>query len=267
MIRKHIQNFFKYMPLLFLLTSKDFKLKYRRSILGVLWSMLNPLLLMMVLTSVFTVLLRMQPVGMPFSVFYIAGATIFNFFNEATTGAMTSIISNSLLLQKVYIPKYIFPIERCAFAFLNAVFSTVAVFLVFIYYVLKGEVSFHLTIFFIFVPMMFTFLFSVGLSLVLASLAVFFRDIIHIWSVLMTVWFYLTPLIYPIKILDNNYGIGTVVRLNPLYYFIDDFRQVLVLGQLPSVNHFLINIGVCFFTLVFGVFVFKRMQDRFILRV
>ena len=266
MFVKHFQSFFKYMPLLFLLTVKDFKLKYRRSILGVFWSMLNPLLLMIVFTSVFTVLLKIKPVGMPFSVFYVTGALVFNLFNEATTNAMTAVISNSLLIQKVYIPKYIFPIEKCAFSFVNTVFSIVAVFLVLIYYFFKGEIKFHFTIMLVWLPILFVFLFSVGVSLILSAIAVYFRDIVHIWGVFTTILFYLTPLIYPINILDN-YGIGTIVKLNPLYYFVDDFRQVLVLGQIPSIQHFLINFIVCFFTLGFGVLIFKKAQDKFIFRI
>lgn len=266
MLRHHLQSFFKYLPLLFLLTSKDFKLKYRRSVLGVLWSMLNPLLLMVVFSAVFTVLLKVPPEGMPFPVYYITGSTIFSFFSDATSSAMVSVVSNSLLLQKVYIPKYIFPIEKCAFALLNTVFSTIAVFLVLIFYMLKGAVQFHLTMLFIFIPVIFVFMFSVGVSLILSTLTVFFRDIIHMWGVLITILFHLTPIIYPIKILEN-YGIGRIVKLNPLYYFIDDFRQLLVLGQLPPLEHFFISLGACVFMLILGFTFFKSMQDKFILQV
>lgn len=266
MFKSHLQSFLKYLPLLFLLTSKDFKLKYRRSVLGVFWSMLNPLLLMVVFSAVFTVLLKVPPDGMPFSVYYITGSTLFGFFSDATSGAMVSVVNNSLLLQKIYIPKYIFPIEKCAFALVNAVFSTFAVFLVLVFYTLKGEVQFHLTVFLIFIPIVFVFLFSVGVSLILAVLTVFFRDIIHIWGVLTTILFHLTPIIYPVKLL-NNYGIGKIVALNPLYYFVDDFRQLLILGQVPPLNHFFIGLGACGFILVLGFAVFKRLQDKFVLYV
>ena len=265
-IKHHVQSFLKYLPLLFLLTSKDFKLKYRRSVLGVLWSMLNPLLLMVVFSAVFTVLLRVPPDGMPFSVYYITGSTLFGFFNDATSGAMVSVVSNALLLQKVYIPKYIFPIEKCAFALVNTIFSTIAVFLVLIFYALKGAVQFHLTFFLIFIPVVFVFLFSVGVSLFLAALTVFFRDIVHIWGVLSTILFHLTPIIYPIKILEN-YGISKIVKLNPLYYFVDDFRQLLVLGNLPSFDHFIISLTSSVCVLVLGFTFFKCVQDKFILQV
>lgn len=221
---------------------------------------------MVVFSAVFTVLLKVPPDNMPFSVYYITGSTLFSFFSDATSASLTSVVSNSLLLQKVYIPKYIFPIEKCAFAFLNTVFSTVAVFLVLIFYMFKGAVQFHFTVFLIFVPMLFVFLFSVGVSLILSALTVFFRDVVHIWGVLLTVLFHLTPIIYPIKIL-NNYGIGKIVKLNPLYYFVDDFRQLLILGQVPSLDHLLIGFGSCFFILVFGFLMFKHMQDRFIFQV
>lgn len=266
LFKRHLHSFLKYLPLLFLLTAKDFKLKYRRSVLGVLWSMLNPLLLMVVFSAVFTLLLKVPPDGMPFSVYYITGSTLFSFFADATSGAMVSVVNNSLLLQKIYIPKYIFPIEKCLFALVNAVFSTFAVFFVLLFYVIAGEVQLHLTVFLIFIPLVFVFLFSVGVSLILAVLTVFFRDIIHIWGVLTTILFHLTPIIYPIKLLDN-YGIGRIVKLNPLYYFVDDFRQLLILGQLPPLSHFLVGLGVCGAILVLGFATFKRLQDKFVLHI
>lgn len=268
MVKKYIQNFIKYTPLLFLLTSRDFKLKYRRSFLGVLWSMLNPLLIMVVVTSVFSVLLKVKAsdIGMPFAVFYITGSLIFNFFSEATSSSMTAVVSNASLIQKVYLPKYIFIFEKCAFSLINMLLSSIAVLFVLLYYVIKGQVTVHLTIFLIFIPMFLTFLFSIGVGLILSTLTVFFRDIVHIWGVILTIWLYLTPIVYPIEILRSS-KIDWVVRLNPLYYFVDDLRSLMILGKFPCLNHLLIEGVVCFFALLFGVFLFKKAQDKFILHI
>ncbi len=266
MISRYIQNFIKYIPLLCCLTSRDFKLKYRRSILGVVWSMLNPLLIMVVVTSVFSVILKVDSSDMPFAVFYITGSLIFNFFAEATTSSMTAVISNSSLIQKVYVPKYIFIFEKCAFSLLNMVLSSIAVICVMIFYIFTGEVKIHPTIFLIFIPMIFTFLFSVGIGLMLSTLTVFFRDMVHIWGVIITIWLYLTPVIYPIKMLHAS-NIDWIVRLNPVYYFVDDLRQFMVLGSFPGVDHFVFEGFSCGVVLLFGVVIFKKAQDRFILHI
>lgn len=268
MLRVYLGDFKRFIPLLFSLTSRDFKLKYRRSILGVLWSILNPLLIMIVMTSVFTLLLRVQPTGMPFAVYYITGSTLYNFFTEATSGSMSSILGNSSLIKKVYIPKYMFPLEKCMFAFINMLFSMIAVVLVFGFYIITDpqEVSLHWTIFLIFIPMIFTFLFSVGVSLILSALTVFFRDMLHLWGVIITIWLYMTPIIYPVEILQNS-GLTWIVKLNPLYYFIDSFRQLMILGTIPSLTNFLVSFLSCLVLLIVGGLIFRKAQDRFIMHI
>ena len=268
MVKKYIKNFFKYLPLLFLLTSRDFKLKYRRSILGVFWSMLNPLLIMIVVTSVFSLILKIRiiDIEMPFAVFYITGSLIFNFFSEATSSSMTAVVANSSLIQKVYLPKYIFIFEKCLFSLINMIFSSVAVLFVIIYYVVKGEVKLHLTMFLIFIPMTYTLLFSIGVGLILATFTVFFRDIVHIWGVVLTIWLYLTPIVYPMEILKSS-NIDWVVRLNPVFYFVDDLRSLMILGRLPSLWNIGFESCVCLLSLIFGFLLFKKAQDRFILHI
>ena len=120
-----------YRYLLWNLVSRDFKLKYRRSVLGVVWSVLNPLLMCLVYWAVFSSLMDMRGSGIDnFPVFLMCGQLLFNFFNEATSSSMSSVLSAAPLLKKVYIPKYIFPLEKCCFAMVNCVFSFVALLLV-----------------------------------------------------------------------------------------------------------------------------------------
>ena len=267
-MKKYIENFIKYFPLLFLLTSKDFKLKYRRSVLGVFWSTLNPLLIMIVVTSVFSVILKfsLEKIRMPFAVFYITGSLIFNFFSEASSSSMTAITANASLIQKVYVPKYIFILEKCAFSLINLLFSTIAVLVVVFYYVLKGQVVLHATIFLIFVPIFFTFLFSVGVGLILSTLTVFFRDIVHLWGVILTMWVYLTPIVYPIEVLKFS-SLDWVIKLNPIYYFVTDLRKVMILGEIITLKSLIIESFSCFFVLILGILLFKKAQDKFILHI
>ena len=122
-----VNAFWRYRYLLYNLVSRDFKLKYRRSVLGVVWSVLNPLLMCLVYWAVFSSLMDMRGSGIDnFPVFLMCGQLLFNFFNEATSSGMSSVLSAAPLLKKVYIPKYIFPLEKCCFAMVNCLFSFVA---------------------------------------------------------------------------------------------------------------------------------------------
>lgn len=138
-----LNGFWRYRYLLWNLVSRDFKLKYRRSVLGVVWSVLNPLLMCLVYWAVFSSLMDMRGSGIDnFPVFLMCGQLLFNFFNEATSTGMSSVLGAAPLLKKVYIPKYIFPLEKCCFAMVNCVFSFVALLLVMIF----TGAPFHLTI-------------------------------------------------------------------------------------------------------------------------
>ena len=130
-----LENALKYRFLLNELISRDLKVKYRRSVLGILWSVLNPLLMMIVITTVFQHVFRFDIEYFP--LYYLTGSLIFNFVSEATNGAMTSVLDNAALIKKVYIPKYIFPLEKCLFSFVNMLFSMIAVLLIVVLYRFK----------------------------------------------------------------------------------------------------------------------------------
>lgn len=272
MLKAYLADFKRYLPLLFSLTARDIKLKYRRSVLGIAWSVLNPLLIMIVMTNVFAFLLKAQPERMPFAVYFITGSTLFNFFTEATSGSMSSIMGNSALIKKVYIPKYIFPLEKCLFSFVNMLFSMIAVVLVMGFFMLTGSteidhVFFHPTIIFFFIPILFTFFFSVGVSLILSALAVYFRDLLHLWGVITTIWMYMTPIIYPISLAQKNPIFTKIILCNPFYYFVDSFRGIMVLGEFPGIKTLMICFISCVVVLVIGTIVFRKAQDRFILHI
>lgn len=263
-----LQDFKKYSPLLYDLTSRDVKVKYRRSVLGLAWSILNPLLTMIVLTQVFGHLLKIQVENFP--VYFIIGNALFSFFSESTTGAMSSVIYGGSLIKKVYIPKYIFPLEKCMFALVNLLFSMIAVIIVMVF----QQITPSWTMLLFFVPILYCFIFSVGVSLILSALTVFFRDIMHLWGVLLTIWMYMTPIIYPVSLLRDAAGSGisgkilwTVVNLNPMYHFVEYFRAVLMNGTVPGLWENLICMASGLIVLVIGALVFKKLQDKFILHI
>ena len=227
--------------------------------LGFLWSVLNPLLMMTVTTIVFSQLFKFNIQDFP--VYYLSGTLIFNFIVEATVQSINSVIGAAALIKKVYIPKYIFPLEKCIFAFINMLFALTAVALVFI--VLR--VPLHWTVLLTPVPMIYAFGFAMGLGLILAALNVMFRDIEHLYSVWVTAWMYLTPIIYPIDMLPERFR--TLMHLNPVYHYVSYTRNVLIYGEVPSLRSNLICIGFSLFFLILGVWTFRKQQDKFIFHI
>ncbi len=252
-----LNGLFKYKSLLFNLISRDIKVKYRRSILGVLWSVLNPLLMMIVITIVFSAIFRFDIPNFP--IYYLTGSLIYNFFSESTTLAMSSVVSNSPLLKKVYIPKYIFPLQRTIFSFVNLLFSFIAILLVLIFVPVEPTTLMFLTL----VPILYTFVFALGIGMALSALSVFVRDIYHLYSVLLIAWMYLTPIFYPLKIIPNY--LLPIIKANPLFYFIDYFRNVFMYGKMPTVQDNLICLAFALVSLVVGLLIFKKTQKNFVL--
>lgn len=252
-------NLFKYKWLLQELVVRDLKIKYRRSVLGYLWSVLNPLLMMLVLTAVFSTVFRFDIQNYP--VYLLAGQLLFSFYSEATTSAMDSILSGAALIKKVYLPKYIFPLSRVLSTFTTMLFSLIALFIVM---VVTGA-EFHITLLFLPIVFIYMLFFSLGISLILASSVVYFRDIKHLYGVFLSALNYLTPIFYPTAILPE--WLKPWMVCNPLYNYIELFREVLLYGHWPSIeeNLFCLLISLIFFAS--GIWVFRKYQKNFILYI
>ena len=263
-------NFFsdmkKFMPLLKNLVAKDFKIKYRRSILGVAWSVLNPLFTMLVITTVFGKLLKIQVPN--FATYYMLGYVIWNFFCEATSTSLNSILASAPLIKKVYIPKYIFPIEKCLFSLVNFFFTLIAVVIVMLF---DGVVPLATTVLFP-IPLLYCFVFVCGMSLFLSAATVYFRDVQHLYGIFLTALMYLTPIIYPLEILNDYPKILMIVKLNPMTNYVEYFRTLIMgdeLGNMviPGLTDNLICAGMAIAMFAFGAFVFKVAQRKFILHI
>ena len=265
-LKPYLQDFWRYRHLLKYLTLRDIKVKYRRSALGIIWSVLNPLLMMMVLYVVFSQIFHdMQlgrgEVGVNFAVYLLTGQLMYNFFSDATQNAMGSVLFNAPLIKKVYVPKYIFPLEKVTFALVNALFSLIALVIV----LLVTRTPLHWTVIFFWVPMLIMYVFNFGVGLILSAATIFFRDIMHLYSVLVTALMYLTPIIYDVAILPD--WARAIIPLNPLYWFVGMFRGFVIYGELPTLSCW---IGACLpslLVLAMGLFIFKKTQDRFVLYI
>lgn len=255
--------------LLYNLISRDFKLKYRRSILGVAWSVLNPLLMMIVMALIFTNVFRFEFNMYPFAVYLILGQTIFALFQDGTNGALTSVVDSSSLIKKVRIEKIIFPTEKVLFALVNFCISLIAVAAVMLFFGMLPGWQIVLTPILIILLTMFT----LGIGYLISALAVFFRDVIHLWSVLTTIWFYFTPIFWPYEALASSgfKWVLTLIQFNPMYHFVSGFRQMVTGVSLPSDINVFVTLGLCavfaIVTLAIGLIVFKKLEKKFILYV
>ena len=255
--RPYFQKFIKYRPLLYQLVRRDFLAKYKRSVLGVLWSLLNPLFTMLIMTVVFSFVFRFDIENFP--VYLLSGQIVFTMFSEITNLCMNSVISAAPLMKKVSVPKYIFPISRALSSLINFAFSFVALILVMV----VTKAPFHLTMLYCIVPIFLTFIFSTGIGLILSAAVVFFRDVTYLYGILLTAITYFTPIFYPISIIPDYFR--WIISLNPLYHMVECFRTCVIYGGIPTLWQNLVCITLAVLSLGIGLLVFVREQDRFIL--
>ena len=246
------------------LVTKDFKLKYRRSVLGIAWSVLNPLFMMAVQSIVFTYMFRHSIENYP--LYLILGNVTFTLMNEATRNALTSITGAASLLKKIRIDRFVFPLQKVLVALVNYIFSFIAVAIVMVFF--RVIPSWHV----VFFPLILLLLimFCIGLGLALSALVVFFRDVIHLWSVILTAWMYLTPIFWDPQMLIDAQAptwILAIVHLNPMYNYVTAMRDIFLWHQTPSLFIF----GMCAFwavlILLIGIWVFRKNEHKFILYI
>ena len=241
------------------LVSKDFKLKYRRSVLGVLWSVLNPLLMMVVLTAVFSFMFRFSIENYP--LYLILGTILFGLMSGATNGAMSSIIDAAPLLKKIRVERMVFPLEKVLFELVNFAISLVAVALVMVWF----HVVPHKAILALPLLLVYVTAFCLGIGLLLAALSVFFRDVMHLWGVVITAWTYATPIFYPISLLEP--WMQEIMLYNPMYHYVTYFRDIMMYGIMPGLEQNLACLGFAAVMLAIGIFAFKKLESKFILYI
>lgn len=248
----------KYSFLMQQLVSRDFKVKYKRSFLGVIWSLLYPLLMMVVMAIVFSNVFKFSVPGINYLVYLLTGLTFFNYFSEATNLAMSSIVANFSLINKIYIPKYIFPLSKCLFVGINFLLTLIPLYLVIIF-TGTGVNVYHLLLPYAFVCL---FLFTVGVGFLLATISVFMRDMFYIYGIIIMIWTYLTPIMYDISMISESFQV--LFKLNPLYQYINFARTIILYGNMPTIGQFAACAGSSIITLIIGLVVFKKNQDKFI---
>lgn len=260
-IKQSFDNLCKFDELLKQLILRDIKIKYRRSYLGYVWSILNPLMTMTVLVIVFSHLFKRFDID-NFPLYLISGQIVFSFMSEATNMAVSSISNNASLIKKTYVPKYIFTLSKVGSSLVNLVFSMGALLLVMIF----TGATFSWSLLFFPVLILQVFVFVLGLGLLLASMSVFFRDIQYLWSVILPMWMYLTPIFYPVSIIPESYR-GLYQALNPMYWYVTQSRDIIVYAKFPEMNLVMMGSVFALAVFVFGAWVFNKKQDDFILYI
>jgi len=249
-----MKDLLRYRDLVATLVIRDLKVRYRRSTIGFLWTMLQPLLTMLVLTAVFSAIFRFELPN--YSVYALAGIMFWNFFSQSVTASMNSLKGNAQLLTKIPTPKAVFPLATVIAGVINLLFALVPLFVILL---VTGH-SIQPAVLFVPVAILIAALFTFGAGLLLAPMAVFFYDTIEMISVLMTLLMYLTPVFYPMDIVPEKYR--WIVRFNPLRSVLEVFRDPIYYGKIPPLTHLTVAVSVTAVALVVGIIAFRRSSDR-----
>ncbi len=247
----------QYSYLMKTLVYRDFKVKYKASLLGVLWSFLNPLLMTLVYLLVFSTLFQSSIPYFP--VYLMSGIILYNYFSTATSEGLQSIVANAGLITKVYMPKYVFPISKAISASINMGISILPLLIMM---ALTG-VGFHKSLLLLPVVGFYIVVFCIGVSLILSSCMVFFRDIQFIWGIVLTILNFFSPIFYPESIIPAN--LQTIYHLNPMYQYLFFMRTIVIGGISPGPATYLYCSLASLTALLVGLLVFKKTQARFVL--
>ena len=254
-----VHIFKNYRFLLSQLIGRDFAVKYRRSYLGIIWVILNPLLTMIVLSAVFAFIFRFNIANFP--VYLILGQVIFNFYSEATQISTTTITGSGQMIKKIYIPKYIFPLSKTMFSFFNFVLSFIPVLLVVLYY----KIPITLNILYLPLMLVFYFCFVLGISFILSAMQVFMRDTQYLYGIFLTLLGYTTPIFYSVDSMSPL--LQRIMLLNPLYHYMTVLRTILLYGMAPTVQEMSVCIFLGVLFLGIGLSYFFKRQKKFILYI
>lgn len=247
----------RYRFLLKQLVQRDFKAKYKRSVLGIFWSLLNPLLTMAVQYIVFSTIFKNNIPN--FAVYLLIGVVMFNFFSEACGMSLMSILGNANLITKVYVPKYIYPLSRTISSVINLLIALIPLIAACWITGVRVSRATVLAVYFMFCLIVF----CLGLGLVLSTSMVFFRDTQFLWNVLSMMWMYATPIFYPETILPEGFKIFH--RINPLYHFLKNIRMCILDGLSPEPLAYFQCFAFAAGMLLIGGIIFRKKQNTFVL--
>ena len=254
-----VRDTYRYRELIWALALKELKIRYKRSVLGFMWALLNPALLMVVLTLVFSTIMRFN---IPhYAVFLLSVLLPWTFFSQSLSYAVEAIVANGDLIKKIAVPKLVFPMAAVVSNIINLLLSLIPLALL----VPLLRHPFYWTWVYLPVPLLALAIFTLGMTFFFAAANVYYRDVAHILQILLSAWFYLTPIIYPLDMIPARYQ--WIFKLNPIIYVINGFRLAVYYGMLPKAPSIIASFVCAFLSLFLGFAIFRKYQDNFVFYV
>ena len=257
---EELRAIFNYRYLVVQFVRRDILTRYKRSVLGVAWTMLNPLGTMLILTIVFSQAFGGSQEG--YAAYVLSGLIAWNFFAQSSNAATLHLVWGGSLLKKIYIPRTSFAVSATGTGLINILFSLIPLLIV----MLITGVPIRWTIILLPIPILFLAMFALGVGLLISTMAIFYADIAEMFQIALTAWMYLSPVIYSPEILPEAYRFW-ITRLNPMFYLIELFRMPIYYGKVPDLSLVMIAGGISIVTLFVGWIYFTGKSDEFAYRV
>ena len=254
-----VRETYRYRELIWALAMKELKIRYKRSVLGFLWALLNPMLLMLVLSVVFSTIMKINILHYP--IFLLSVLLPWTFFSQSLSYAVESIVGNADLIKKVRVAKLVFPVAAVISNMINLLLSMIPLALI----VIAMRHPFHITWLYLPVPLLALTIFTLGATFFFAAANVYYRDVSHILQILLQAWFYVTPIIFSIDFFPEKYR--WIFKLNPIQFVLNGFRLSVYYGLLPSPQSIAVSFICAFAALFIGFSIFHRHQNDFVFYV
>jgi|SRR5256885_115609 len=254
-----VHDLIRHRELIWALALKELRIRYKRSLLGFLWALLNPALLMIILTVVFGSLMRFSIHH--YAIFLLSMLLPWTFFAQSLAYSVESVVGNAQLLKKIRVPKFVFPLAAVIANIINFFLSLIPLALL----IVLLRFPLHWTWLYLPVPMLGLFLFTLGASFFFAAANVFYRDVSHIIQIILSAWFYVSPIIYSLDFIPAKHR--WLFRLNPMLYVLNGFRLSIYYGLLPSPQSVFMSVACGLVALMIGFAVFRRYEDLFVFYV
>jgi ABC-2 type transport system permease protein len=238
------------------LVKRDFTLKYKRTVIGMFWSIISPLINLLIMWLVFNKVLGSN---IPHFVIYLfAGQLVFSYFSDATNQGMTSLLDNAAIFTKVNVPKYMFLLSKNISSLINFCLTLI----IFLVFVAAEGLQFTWMYIMLLYPIVMLILFNIGLGLILSALYVFFRDMQYLWGIFTQILMWLSAIFYSIE--HYSQTVQNLFLINPIYLFIRYFRKIIIDGAIPTIWFHLIMAGYTIFFLIIGAWIYKKKNHEFL---
>lgn len=259
-IKQEFRDIYRYRYVVYSYIQTNLRLRYRRSYLGFIWTVLAPLLNYLVMGVVFSLIMHNRMEG--FFPYYFTGAVFFAVIASVINRSPSFLISNEHFIKKIYLPKLTFVLNGTLYEFTNFCLSVLALFVLGAF---AGQL--HLSIYsaLAFIPLLFVLFFLVGIGCIVSVATVYFRDLNHIIPVTIQSLFFVSPILYERSMIPEKYQF--LVGWNPIYYFLETFRQPLIYGKLPPLNYYVISFSLAAISFLMGIFIIKKFDNRIVFKL